>query len=54
GDGDLDLRDFAMLGNCFAQSPPTGVCKAFDFNDDATIDLTDHAAFVENMGVVNP
>ena len=54
GDGDLDLRDFAVLENCFHQSPPTGVCKAFDFNDDGTIDLTDHAAFVENMGVVNP
>ena len=54
GDGDLDLRDFAMLSNCFAQSPPTGVCNAFDFNNDETIDLTDHAAFVDNMEIINP
>ena len=54
GDGDLDLRDFAILENCFAQSPPTGLCNAFDFNDDKAIDLSDHATFVDNMGVVNP
>jgi hypothetical protein len=45
GNGHIDLADVATLQNCFGQTNPIGWCRAFDFNGDNTIDLTDYADF---------
>jgi hypothetical protein len=50
GDGDVDLADFAVFGQCFGGSnlPPSGSCPPgtdADFDDDGDVDLADFAAF---------
>ncbi len=48
-DGHIDLRDFARMQSCFAQSPPISTCQAFDFDNNDTIDLTDFSLFQSTM-----
>ncbi len=48
-DGNIDLHDFARMQTCFAQSPPTSTCQAFDFDNNNTIDLTDFSQFQSTM-----
>jgi hypothetical protein len=54
GDGDVDLADFALFGQCFggANLPPAGGCPVgvdADFDDDGDVDLTDFAIFAQNF-----
>ncbi|MCH8967448.1 MAG: hypothetical protein IID43_07190 [Planctomycetes bacterium] len=54
GDGGIDLFDVAVLQNCFGESNPTDWCRAFDFNNDQTIDLTDYAMLVSLLQAPQP
>jgi hypothetical protein len=50
GDGDTDLSDFAVLGQCFggANNPPAASCPLgadTDLDDDGDVDLADFALF---------
>ncbi len=57
GDGDLDLRDIAVLQRCFsgmkedpAYVPPLAECSIpLDFDDDEDVDLLDHRVFEEQV-----
>jgi hypothetical protein len=54
GDGDVDLADFALFGQCFggANLPPAGACPPgvdADLDDDGDVDLSDFAAFAQNF-----
>jgi hypothetical protein len=54
GDGDVDLSDFALFGQCFggANNPPAGSCAPgvdADLDGDTDVDLTDFAVFAQNF-----
>jgi hypothetical protein len=54
GDGDVDLADFALFGQCFGGSnnPPAGSCAAgvdADFDEDGDVDLADFATFAQQF-----
>jgi cytochrome c peroxidase len=54
GDGDVDLADFAVFGQCFGGSnqPPAGACPSpliADLDADGDVDLSDFATFAQNF-----
>jgi len=50
-DGDVDLRDVAMLQDCLSQAQELGsLCFTFDLNSDLVLDLEDLALFLEDLG----
>jgi hypothetical protein len=54
GDGDIDLADFAVFGQCFGGSlnPPSASCPAgvdADCDGDGDVDLSDFAIFSQNF-----
>ena len=53
-DGTIDLFDVAVRQTCFGESNPTECCRAFDFNNDQTIDLTDYAMLVSLLQAPQP
>jgi hypothetical protein len=53
-DGDVDLADFALVGQCFggANLPPAGTCPPgvdADLDNDGDVDLSDFATFAQNF-----
>ncbi len=46
-----DLKDFALLQNCFSEPPGTiaTCCEAADINDDLTVNVLDHLLLSEDM-----
>jgi hypothetical protein len=58
GDGDVDLADFAVFGQCFggANLPPAGSCPPgadADFDNDGDVDLSDFATFSQKFTGAN-
>lgn len=54
GDGDVDLADFGVFGQCFggAFNPPAGTCPPganVDCDGDGDVDLGDFATFTQNF-----
>jgi len=47
GDGDVDLADAAAFQRCFGKTGLSAPCPALDANGDDTIDLDDHASWLD-------
>ena len=52
GDGDADLRDFALLQTCFGSDATNAisVCGCFDADADEDVDASDYVSFASEMG----